>query len=512
MNASGKNLQLDTVMETLGLNASTLSKVSNVDSSIINKWRRGSRKITNRSVALIAVAEALIELDTQQLLKKYYAPHQSEDIDITGALINYLLGEDLPSVVSNVTIDDIPKSGTYTLQYTVYLGKKGYRKAALAMLDYALLLPPGQTITVLCRGRYDWIVDSMSFVLQFINKLPKVFARGTRLVVIARKDLKMTDVRIFAIPWIIAHLRGHIRSTYYEGELNDDLRFVASIPGYWGAKATEEPTVEDSLYLRICTDPYETQKDAAICDAFIKMSEPSSQYSFFSNPEGDQENIKLWNPGSLPVLAQDHCPDGSFNVFCKVPGLGLLTKDEVLEISGEEDISFIPDFLFCTEGAYTNLSHKIILCKEDIKEGLSNPSRKHEVLSLIMGREVHIKKEHLRKQIERILAEMSSNKNFQIALMPRIAFNKLKVEMICWTNSVTVAWLQDSSESVLIVDKNSFSYNDAIEYVWEKSLAGWKRQTTVSKTLRDWLSGKGLTDPEKSSAIVQNWTIMGKED
>ena len=512
MNPSGKNLQLNTVMDTLDVNASTLSKISNVDSSIINKWRKGSRKITNRSVALIAVAEALIEIDTQQLLKKYYAPHQVEGIDITGALINYLLGEDLPSVVSNVTIDDIPKSGTYTLQYTVYLGKKGYRKAALAMLDYSLLLPPGQTITVLCRGRYDWIVDSMTFVLQFLNKLPKVFARGTRLVVIARKDYKIGEVRIFAIPWIIAHLRGHIRSTYYEGELNDDLRFVASIPGYWGAKAVEEPTVEDNLYLRICTDPYETKKDAAICDAFIKMSKPSSQYGFFSNPEGDEENIKLWHSESLPLVDQELIPNGAFNVFCKVPSLGLISKAELLDIFGEEDTSFIPDFLFCTEDAYTYANHKIILCREDIKEGLSMPSRKHEVLSLIFGREVHITREQLRKQLEKMLDEMAKNENFQVALMPRVAFNKLKVEMMCWKNSVTVAWLQDNSESVLIVDNNSFSFHAAIDYVWEKSLAGWKRQTTVSKTLRDWVSAKGLTESEKSSTIVQNWTIMGKEN
>ena len=505
---STKNVHLNIIMDTLNVSAASLSKIAHVEASLINKWRRGSRQITNRSVALVSVAEALIALDTDNVLLKYYAPYQTDNNANVEALVNYLVEGDSPELLSGTTMDNVPKSGSYQMQYTVYLGKPGFRKAALAMLDYALLLPPGQTIVILCRGRYDWIVHDIPFVIQFVNKLQKALALKTRLLVVGRKGYTIGDVKLFAIPWLVAHMNGSIRSIYYEGDLKDDLRFVATIRDYWCARAIEEPLVEDNLRLRICTDPYETKKDVAVCEAFIEKSKPSSQYAFLSCPQGDEENEKKWTSGPLPPIYEDIVPDGSFNTFCKIPILGVLTIEEIMEISGInsiEDFPDIPDYLFSTEEDYLNAPHRIILCSEAIKECLMSKETELEVLSLIFGRKIYAKREKMIEIVKKLLFAMSQNDSFQVALMPRIAFSKMRLEMICFNDSVTVGWLQNGNESVLSVDNNSASFYEAINYIWDKSLQGWKRKTTVAKTLRKWLSGKGLDEATQDSAIVQNW-------
>ena len=76
------------------------------------------------------------------------------------------------------------RDSDYVVQHRVLLGRRGFRKAALLMLDYLLALPPGREVVVLCQGRYDWLVGDLVFVLQIIQKLQKVVKRGTTLAVI----------------------------------------------------------------------------------------------------------------------------------------------------------------------------------------------------------------------------------------------------------------------------------------------------------------------------------------
>lgn len=510
MTNSAKNDRLNIMMETLNLSAASLSRIAHVEASLINKWRKGTRQITNRSIALIAVSEALIKLDKEKQLLKYYLPYQEDNTPNVEALVSYLLGQGATELIPSPTMDNVPKSGMYQMQYTVCLGKKGFRKAALAMLDYVLLLPPGQTIVILCRGRYDWIVKDISFVIQFVSKLQKVLAHNGRMLVIGRKGYTHGDVKLFAIPWLVAHMHGSIRSLYYEGDLKDDLRFVASIGEYWCARAVEKPLVEDNLHLRMCTDPFETEKEAAVCDAFLKKSKASSQYSFLSIPQGNEDNEKLWQKGPLPAVDKGTLPNGSFNAFCKIPGLGIITKREFVEIlkaNAVKELPDIPDYLFASEEGFSNFSNKIILCREDIIESLSAKEIEHGVISMLLGKRASVQKKIIEDSLKRLLIAMEQNENFQVALMPRVAFNKLRLEMLCFKDSVTVGWLQDGTESVLSVDNNSTSFYESINYVWDKSLQGWKRKPVVMKNLRKWLSGKGLNEITENSAIVQNWHI-----
>jgi hypothetical protein len=500
-------------MDTLSLSAAELSRACGVDASTINKWRKGTRALTARSQAAADVAAALARLDHSGALSEYYAPYRNEGMGDADALAAWLAGSAIPGMAGRVAPVLHPSSGEYKVEHTVYLGKKGFRKGALAMLDYLMIVPPGQMLTVLCQGRWEWFIRDIPFTLLFLAKLKRAVERGTRMRMINRKGYSMADSSKFAGYWLIAHLKGYIRSLYYEGEMPDDIRFIGSIPGYWSGRAEEDDAVEDSLYAVMYTDPRETRRDAAVCEEYAARSKSYSQYAFFASPTGDRDNPPLWREGSLPQWEMEGAkpPDGSFNAICRVPGIALMTLEEMRAVAGKDGMPPMPAYFILGDG-FAATPHKIILCREDVREGMQKDRRMHEVMSAVLRRRAFVPNEMLAAPLRRLLTAMEERKDFEVALMPRIAFAKLQLELVCFKDSVTAGWLQDLSESVFCSDEAvAGSIYRYVDVVWEKLHKGWKRRRNVTATLRKWLAGKELDVEEKDSGIVRNWDVLPRE-
>lgn len=505
-----KKNHIEIAMDTLGVSASELTRASGVDTSLINKWRRGDRRMTKRSSVSINAAKALVELDRKHELEPLYAPYRTEGGTDAQAMLAYLMDEEVAGLTPQAAQPTQPKSGIYTAQYRVYLGQKGFRQAGLDTLDYALRLPPS-TLTVLAQGKYEWFTGSIPYLLRFLRRLKKVFAHGTRMQMINRRGYSMAETAAFAGPWLVAHLKGYIRSRYYDGELPENVRFAASIKGYFGLHAEEDPYVEDNLYLSMQTDPRETRQYARMCEEYLEKSVSASQYGFFAQPEGSGENPKLWKQGPLPAWEGGKKPRGNFYAINCVPGIGIMTQEEFERAAGGGASRF-PGYLFSADGAFSKGKHRIILCREDVRQGLKKERRMHEVLSAILGRRAFVTRDMLAAQLERLVRAAQQHDDFEVALMPKTAFKKLQIEMVCWQDSATIGWLQDMGESVFSNDMaTSGAFQASIDYAWDKLLAGWKRKSTVLRNLRKWLAGKELDQQEKDSAIVENWDVLPKE-
>ncbi len=505
--------RIDFALDALNLSAAALSRASGVDASIINKWRKGSRALTGRSVAVREVAAALLSLDERGALREHYAPYNG--CDDMASLVLWLTGTPLPALVGQVQAPAAKVSGEYVVEHAVYLGKKGFRKAVLSMMDYLLVLPPGQTVTVLCQGKWEWFIQNLPFVLIFIAKLKKAVHRGARLRMINRKGYSLADSSKFAGYWLTAHLNGYIRSLYYDGGLPRDIRFVGSIPGFWSGRAEEDNGVEDSLYVGLYTEARETRKDAALCDEYAAISRTSSQYAFFQNPLGNAENEKLWHEGPLPRWTDPgaRAPEGSFFALTRVPGIGIATWDEFQAVAGKDAPPALPRYIFREHAAFAPGPHKIILCREDVRDGLSKERRMHEVMGEILNRRAFVSRSVLAAQVRRLLKAMAEKPDFEVALVPRVAFEKLNLELVCFRDSVTIGWLNNMKESVLTLDEaTAGSIYGYVGIVWDRLHQSWKRQTGVRAMLNKWIVGQALTEPLKDSAAVRNWDVEPRED
>lgn len=506
----GKSNRLNYVMEMLGVRANALARMSGADHSLITKWRRGERRLTFTSKNLLEISEALLEIDKEGELMALIEPYKQPGEAPADTLRQYLIGHDLPALPPRTAPAERVTSGEYTVQHRVYLGQKGLRSATIAMLDYIMALPPGREIVAVCHGNYNWVVKNMSYVAMLIDRLRNAFSRGATLTVINRKGYALTDVAAFAVPWLAAHMQGFIRSRYYEGELPEGERIVASIRDYWSLRAHEDKEVEDGLFAAMFTDPLDIRQDVRTCDEYYGKSKSLSQYNFFTAPEGTGEDVKLWShPDKLPLWEGGINPDGSFNTVQRTPCLGILSLEELRGITGAGELAF-PSYLFSSGGELSPGPHKLILCLEDVRKSLTQ-STPSGVLGDLMQKPVSIPKDLSATLMKRVLALMEERSDFEVALVPRVAFKKMQLEMICWQDSATVGWLQDHSQSVYTNDEVvSGSLYGSVDYLWDRLLAGWKRQDRLRRQIRKWLSGKELDVKLEDSAIVRGWDIYPK--
>jgi hypothetical protein len=504
---------LDHVMTLLGVSARYLSAQSYITNSIISRWQKGTRALTARSGAVSALADALLSADTKGQLEELLSPYRASGESMKNALIHYLTTDGLAAMPARAALPEIVRSGEYVAQQRVLLGETGFRKAVLLMLDYVMILPPGRQIVACAHEGFELFLHNIPFALQFIQKMSAAIKRGTSFLLINRRGFGMENDAHFARFWLVAHLKGIIRSRYYDGDPPKEY-FVGSIRGYWGGEAETDPTAEDNLVSVVYTDPRNTRKAEAHCEAFMQRSTPASQYRFLKSPEGDAENIQYWRPGPLPKWKgpDAKAPAGCFSAIMRVPSIGVMTKAEFESVLAKDGPPAMPDYLFRDDGSFVPGEHKIMLCREDVREGLSKERVQNEPLSALLHRRVFLSRGMLTDMLKRLLGAMEQYEQFYVALLPKSAFVKLELELVCWKNSASVGWLQDGAESVFANDPiTSGSFHVAIDHAWDRLHKGWKRKTLVMRTLRKWLAGKELDIQEQDSAIVRNWDILPKE-
>lgn len=513
-----KNMRLDNAMRLLSISARELSRHCGVSGSLISRWQNGTRPLTTRSKALPQLARALLLLDYDNLLDPELALYRTRGQTRQAALCEYLTGAQ-PVLPVGATPASVQTSGEYDVRYRVYLGQKGFYKVALANVEHLASVPPGMELAALCQGSYEWFTGSIPFLLQFLTALNKAVNRGGRFLVMIREGYTASQTALFAGPWLYYHLKGCIRSRYYNGELPEGMRFVASIPGYLGTWIEEDKSAEDHLYAELHNDPRSMRRCATTIEAYKVMSRPSSQYGFFHSPAGDEENPQLWLQGALPLWEQGEAeaapptPDGSFFALCRLPGIGILTKDEFAAVAGETNVQGrFPAYLFADTGTFAQGPHRIMLCREHVQSALAKTRTGHDVLGAMLQRRAYIPHDMLVSILRRMLSAMEQRDNFEVALIPRVAFKKLQLELVSFQNSAAVAWLQDMEQSVFTNGvSTSGSFYGFLDVVWNKLLAGWKRKVSVSRTLRKWLAGKELDLQDTDSSIVRNWNFFPRE-
>ena len=509
----GGATRLSQVMAGIGISARQLAKASGLTNSIISRWQKGARPLTTRSGAVEVLVGALLALDHDSQLGELLAPYRTGGESAEAALIHFLTTDDLPALPPRAAPPPIQYSGDYITEQQVLLGARGFRKGVLTMLDYVMDLPPGRQIIVCAHNGFDLFLHNVPFALLFLKRLSKAIGRGTSFILISRRGFGMENDAHFARFWLVAHLKGIMRSRYYEGEPPAEY-FVGLIPGYWSGEAEADPTAEDSLVSVMSTDPRRIRRATAHCDTFMNRSTSASQYEFLQHPTGGLNDTQSWQSGPLPKWHEPDAtaPQGCFSAICRVPSFGIMTKAEFAAVLGHDQPPVMPSYLFSDQGVLGPGPYQIVLCRDDLQEGLARQRVQNEALSALLHRRAFISRDTLAAMLERLLDAMKDNDQFEVALLPRSAFTKLELELVCWQDSASVGWLQDGRQSVFANDPiTSGSFHAAIGHVWARLHQSWKRQPLVRRTLRKWLAGKELEPAEPDSVMVQNWHVLPKE-
>lgn len=500
-------------MELLDISARELSRYCGLSFSLIARLKKGKRPLTYRSKALTILAKTFLELDDTGRLDNLIGLSQTTEQEKRATLCQFLVGQDHPAMPSRFSPPELQFSGEYLVQQQVFLGVVGFQRTAFLMLDYVLSLPPKQKIFICAHDKFELWHMNPHFAAGFMQKVNEVAQRGTRIFLINQDVPAVIGSPWLSTYWLVAHLRGFLRTFYYKGKVPAEV-FVACIPNYWGGVATLDATAEDGLLITLSTDPRFVMSYNEHVNKYLSQSRQGVQYDFLKNPAGLDKPAKCWQPGPLPVVPTQEKEklNGGFDAINRIPLFGCLTKQHWQLICKGHNAPPIPDYLFRSTESYPTAPHRIILCREDVFAGLTQTKITNEALSNLLGQPIIITQAIFRNLLEDLLMEMRHNKQFQVALVPQSAFQKLEIEFTHWNSSAAVGWLQDMSGSMLACDPAyCVSFATAMDYIWEQLRPGWKRYRQVSTTLRDWLEGENLPTAFEDSAVVQNWQLMPKQ-
>lgn len=498
-NSTPKN-RLDYFMSTMHIPASAIAEATGINHSLITKWRRGERKLHMRSKGIHDLAGYIASKDFDGTVRETLARHGFTDE--TGTLEHnlalYLCGS--AQVRTQRASEESLMSGEFTITHRVYLGESGLRSAMLNILDYMNTLPPNQEIIAVCDDNYDWIVGDKAFVMILIMRLRQAFVRGVTITVINRKRFDLDKIVLFSGPWLVAHMRGYIRSLYYEDKRGPSgVKVLASTKGYWGLTMREDEEVEDHRYVVTCTDRFSVQEVNRACETYRDRAYALFQYSFLTMPSEMDEG-----------MASERLTDSALYMIQRTPSFGIMTCEEFLGAGASAQALERLRFLFLTpEQLPGDKPIRLILCKEDVADLLKKEHKPNAALICSVGNRASFIREEIIAQLERIHGWMEDYPNFEVALIPRIAFDRIGMEMHSFENGPTVAWLSDASQSTCTKDPllSGALFGFAGE-VWDHLLKGWKARNSVMQQLGRLLRGKGLNRERTDTRAIRSWDVL----
>ena len=494
--------RLDYLMSRLDLSSTAMAGALDINHSLITKWRRGERPLSLRSSRLSDVARFLIAADRDGIITRLFAPYVDSDkaSALVSPLMEWLCNEQEVSMPGVDIRPQHPHLSEYALSYRAFLGKRGLRDAFLTLLDIVASLPTSQQIMISCLDRYDFLTNDPDFLRLLIPRLQEVFKNGTTLSVICRNNPLPTAMGIFPGLWFTAHLRGFVRSLYHDEAppLATSEKLLAAVRGHCSLYMYDDFESADGAYLTLHADPVYVRHVCGIYENQRLLAKPLFLYNFLSSP------MSL-----LTDLEQERVDSAALFMIQQTPGFCFTEPEELFEISRRQRDPTPSAFntLLCPQHI-ENTSIKLVLCHEEIVAALKKGRQQHSGLSCILGRRGFLSQNTMQAQLRRIVKLLKSNDSFEVALLPRVAFEKIGLELHALDGVLTIAWLSDASQSAATTDAamSSTLYRFG-EFVWSNLLLGWKRKLDVIRQLNKWIKYEDLTDPPISRA-VQNWNLF----
>lgn len=435
------------------------------------------------------LASALVSLDMKNDLEPLLEPYRADASDKVHAMWLYLVDSNLPRLRGEDEQDSRSSVDEYLSQQYVLMGKRGFQKGALLMLDYIDQLPNSQDVIVCAlHARSLWHGDVV-FALRFMRKLKRALSKDTSFTIVESRADSVAGSPHFSVYWLTQNLRGTFRGRVFSGEAEE--HFVATIPGRWSGRTAPDRFAKDGLVSTFSTDKHIIYRDTELCRSYLSQCSPPSQYGFFKDPEGTVESPCRWSPQFDPRLLSV-----PFSSVSRIPLFGVMTADEFRQLSGVEPGVSIPKFLFAQNEAFSGQFHRLILCADDVKAALMTGVELSLPLTQLLCRETGIPRGMVHGLVDRVLQAMEAQDELEVALMPKRAFERIEMELVTWRGTMAVGWLQDGNESMLDTEPAVVaSFDSAVEHVWSKLSDRWKNQQQVRQTLEKWL-GSGFRETQ----------------
>lgn len=474
------------LLNRMGVRAADLSASTGIDKTLISRWKNGQRQLSVGTWYMDSlVAFFLQHKKAADLIERTLRAYGLDES--TGTLednLSFWLSERGGPGLSLYNAHPENKAGQYTANFGVFLGNEGLRNAVITAIDYIISLQKPADVVAVVRGNYQWVTGDETFLHLLVQRLGVAFEKGITLTVISRDAFRAEDIALFSGPWLEAHLKGYIRSYYFdEADSHSDERIVAAVSGAVALRMHVDKSVPDDLYIAMYTDEVTVRQISNICQKYQEIGKPQFQYDFLSSMDG-----------FLKGLSERAVLRSPTYVISQLPSLGTINYAQahmharVTQKESIEKISPMP-MLFVTPDMFTGQTPvRHIFCLEAVERVFQPGWHIHSAFSSMHKRRIHYSRKLLREQLLAIRAWLLEYSHYEAIFVPQRIFSRVHVNMVSAQGQYTVAWLEDGGNSTCVREKVKtaalFGY---AQHVWNSIPEVHKNRTRSIRQIDQWL-------------------------
>jgi hypothetical protein len=480
------------VMELLEISPKKFLEIG-FDHTLVSRWRSGKRRLMPERHQVKTIAKMVWEIDSkmalpvlEKLLHIWYPAISCHNETEKQALLEKFLTEKRQTTPEYQKIRGIRLDCLRDHVEALPHGIEAVRFRLLDFLDLVeALAEPEHLYFVFTEGFFLYLNDS-NFGKLFTEKLLKLFQAGHRMTSVIRSDRAVTDAWYFHRIRLYAHLKGYMRTRYYDHFQQQGAEKMFGTAGNKIAFTVSRDKLLDldSTRIDIYNDPQSVADIGESIQGFFDRSRPLTHYSFFTKPAGWLGNVIINN-------------DSPCYLYTRLPHFGLIAPDDYAKffaLNEDEAALLRQEFHALTlTPEFFNESVTIhhIFCATDIENALAKKRHQSLELSTMLGRKVWMSTSNLISQLQKIQTLMKTHTNYEVCFLENEQFSKLLIEVGVWGNEAAIGWIDKGEAFVGKAYPVVAGMQGFCARVWNEIPAVLRSQTTVNNEINQWLKKYG---------------------
>lgn len=214
---------LKLLMKLFGISNNDLALLLRVDTSLVSKWRNGSRSMRSNSEYIRKLAAYILELDqksnykkVRELLSEDYESAKTCSVDkLTLFLEDYIKNPGNKTDYANV-LEEMMKSKSLTKIEPVYFweGNEGRREAIKYFTKYAISLSPNVEIISFTTESNLWFHEQPEFLAMWMSLIKEFFAKGNVMKIVHPMNRNYYEIAASMTKWLPLHLTCDVKGYY----------------------------------------------------------------------------------------------------------------------------------------------------------------------------------------------------------------------------------------------------------------------------------------------------------
>lgn len=497
-----RNTNFALLCDLLEVSPKHLSDAISADITLVSRWRTGNRKLMPGRDWATHIAEYLLVLDDQidhpicnKLLQAYFPGRSISSNQVRTELLAQFLSMpgqarpeyqqrrfELLSALFPGRVRMPGHTGSGESGKPIF-GVAGLQSTVMEFIAIAAKAEKPCTLKFACPIGLDMLIGDENFALRFLDKLNVLFERGFRLEVCLSGEYKPTIINQFTRRWMWAHMRGYIKSYFYDHKANGHImteRMMAVIPDRAAFVVFDIDRPAPGAYTSLLEENQAVNDVEKRVDELVENAKQQIQYHFFENPASYLRGVEINLNRPCYSLAQ--MPHFGIAKVEDYPALFGMDEEQIERLK----LNYAP-LLITPDEFPSNVTVRYIFCQDEIDEKLMKSRHGVAELSEMLDKQIYMTTRMLARQLRNLQQLMQRCHNFEIAFLPRYMIESLQLQLTVWGNSAAIG-------SVLLVESSACKeprvcaiLNGQFEQIWKGLPLMLRSRSEANKKLAMWM-------------------------